>query len=438
MRILSNLILSGRLENKGMFFLPTFFTEEALSGSFLSGSSSSSLLGLYTDPYDPTPKFLDTSSFISSSASGSGGPTKIKCDVTSSVSSPQTLKDFYRCLVSGSSIPTVSNFNMGGISTDSEESEYSGSERRNWSTLNSGSDSDVRITHLSKVSISGSIVNDFIFDFVSGDAKSELTVYVDSYNGWYGPDSTAEEIVERFRKLICRCLKNGQKFTFWLNILNRNSKDRFGRIYVQFEKCYGICKKTLDIVTGVPISNPSVTTGSLIFPSTSGDIIQPFGAMFSYELAVITGSEPSGSEYTGILSSSVTPYLVVPSSQKDPSQFYLFDSMLNDTPLESTPGLIYFNSNTSTLHAYNGSGSWASFTSTGSFTKYTQQIGNATASMFVVSHNKGTRDVMVTVRQTNSPYEIVFPTISATTVNTVSIDFGSSIPNTNEYTVIVI
>ena len=421
-----------------MFFLPTFSTEQAISSSFLSGSSTSSLLGIYTDPYDPVPKFLDTSSFVSSSVSGSGGPTKIKCETTSSVSTPQRLKDFYKCIVSGSSLSAVSDFNMSGVSFDRSGSEYSGSERRNWSTSNSGSSEEDRITHLSKVSVSGSFVDDFMFDFRNGDANSELTVYTDSYNGWYGPNSSAEEIIERFRKLICRCLKNGEKFALSLSVINRSNGQRSERIFVQFEKCYGVCKKILTIITGTPLSGPTITTGSTTALSTSGDTIQSFGTVFSYEMAVVTGSDPTGSEYTGILTSSLTPYFIIPNAPKDPTQFYLFNSELNNTPLETTPGLIYFNSNTSTLHAYNGSGSWAAFTSTGSFTKYTQQIGNGAASSFMVTHSKGTRDVMVTVRQTSSPYEIVFPTISATTTDVIAIDFGGEVPTSNEYTVIVI
>ena len=58
--------------------------------------------------------------------------------------------------------------------------------------------------------------------------------------------------------------------------------------------------------------------------------------------------------------------------------------------------------------------------------------------MFVVTHSKNTRDVMVTVRETSTPYEIVYPTIYATSANTIALDFSPTVPSSNQYTVIVV
>ena len=56
---------------------------------------------------------------------------------------------------------------------------------------------------------------------------------------------------------------------------------------------------------------------------------------------------------------------------------------------------------------------------------YYQTIGNGTNSSFTLTHNLGTRDVTVTVRNADSPYEVINVRWEAETTNTVVLDFSS-------------
>lgn len=56
---------------------------------------------------------------------------------------------------------------------------------------------------------------------------------------------------------------------------------------------------------------------------------------------------------------------------------------------------------------------------------YYQTIGNGTNSSFTLTHNLGTRDVTVTVRNAASPYEVIDVRWEAETTNTVVLDFSS-------------
>lgn len=76
-------------------------------------------------------------------------------------------------------------------------------------------------------------------------------------------------------------------------------------------------------------------------------------------------------------------------------------------------------------------------TNLGFMTRYTETIGDGVANPITVTHNMGTRDVMVQVRETGSPYEHVGVTVESATTNTVTLTFGTA-PTLNQYTVIVI
>lgn len=70
-------------------------------------------------------------------------------------------------------------------------------------------------------------------------------------------------------------------------------------------------------------------------------------------------------------------------------------------------------------------------------TKYATSIGNGASLSFVVTHNLGSQDVQVTVREVASPYAIVYPDVELTSTNTCTVYFGSA-PSSNAYRVIVV
>jgi len=60
-------------------------------------------------------------------------------------------------------------------------------------------------------------------------------------------------------------------------------------------------------------------------------------------------------------------------------------------------------------------------------TSYTETIGDGTNSTYTITHNLGTRDISVTVRDANSPYDSVSVRWEATTSNTVTLDFSAAV-----------
>lgn len=76
-------------------------------------------------------------------------------------------------------------------------------------------------------------------------------------------------------------------------------------------------------------------------------------------------------------------------------------------------------------------------TNLGFMTRYTVEIGDGATNPITVTHNMGTRDVIVQVRETASPYEYVGVTIESFSTTAVKLYFGA-IPTLNQYTVVVI
>jgi len=69
--------------------------------------------------------------------------------------------------------------------------------------------------------------------------------------------------------------------------------------------------------------------------------------------------------------------------------------------------------------------------------KFTQAIGDGAKTSFVLTHNLNTRDVVVMIRETASPYAQVITDVEMTTVNTITVKFAQP-PATNEYTITII
>lgn len=67
---------------------------------------------------------------------------------------------------------------------------------------------------------------------------------------------------------------------------------------------------------------------------------------------------------------------------------------------------------------------------------YKASIGNGSLTTFTVTHNKGTLDVIVEVVRV-SDGQTVFPVVKRPTTNTITVDFGSTVPASSAYRVIV-
>lgn len=68
---------------------------------------------------------------------------------------------------------------------------------------------------------------------------------------------------------------------------------------------------------------------------------------------------------------------------------------------------------------------------------FKQNVGDAVLSSFTVTHNLGTLDVKVEVVRI-SDGQTVFPVVKRPSTNTVSVDFGSDVPTSNQYRVLVL
>lgn len=69
--------------------------------------------------------------------------------------------------------------------------------------------------------------------------------------------------------------------------------------------------------------------------------------------------------------------------------------------------------------------------------KYATDIGDGSATSFVVTHSLSTRDVQVQVRANATPWAYLFPDVEATSTTTVTIRFGGTAPTASQYRVIV-
>jgi hypothetical protein len=367
-RILNDLIVTGLVKSDGLLFVPEFTTEQAVSTSWASRSFSSASNGaIYTDQ-NGVPQFVETSSFGSGS-----GKTPIACEPTNSVETSGSMGSYYKCLVSGSRNSTLSNFALSGNGVD-KGGIYSGSARANYSTQESGSVNPNRITHVSKIvlsgSASGSYTNDFIMDLIPGhsyhktEPTSKLTVYTDACDNATSGSAAFEAIAQRFKALMCHCLKNGQFMSFNVTIICRTTGATVDRGRIDFKKCFGKCTHTATrmVTTGFGMTPPLIDNNGKSF-SESGHEIPWTETAFNYAIKFTTGSS-SVESGSGALSASFTPYMAVPSAPTTADTYYPFSGALTGSNIQTVPGLIYFDTLNSTLNLYNGSGSWSSFRNT--------------------------------------------------------------------------
>ena len=69
--------------------------------------------------------------------------------------------------------------------------------------------------------------------------------------------------------------------------------------------------------------------------------------------------------------------------------------------------------------------------------KYVQTIGDGVSTSFTLNHGMCTRNVIVNVQRTTSPFEIIEADIFHTSLNQITVSFAKP-PAINEYTVVVI
>ena len=74
---------------------------------------------------------------------------------------------------------------------------------------------------------------------------------------------------------------------------------------------------------------------------------------------------------------------------------------------------------------------------TGTVNKYTQSIGNNSATSFTITHSLNTRAVSVTIYQTTTPWEEVLCDVYHTTLDTLTLTFANA-PTVDQYTVVVV
>lgn len=67
----------------------------------------------------------------------------------------------------------------------------------------------------------------------------------------------------------------------------------------------------------------------------------------------------------------------------------------------------------------------------------TALIGDAALSLFTVTHNKATRNLIVGIADVSADYKDVFPTVTKPTDNTIVVDFGAEVPTSNQYAVTI-
>jgi hypothetical protein len=76
-------------------------------------------------------------------------------------------------------------------------------------------------------------------------------------------------------------------------------------------------------------------------------------------------------------------------------------------------------------------------TNLGFMTRHVANVGNNSATEFTITHNFGTRDVVVEVYDNSTPYDRVFPEVEHETTNAVKLRFSVA-PTTDEFRVVVI
>jgi hypothetical protein len=433
MRILSNLAVTGSITTDySIQLLPASFSK--ISGSFVNQPS----VGLWAN------EDLD---IVRAHEFGTDkgdviffGNNKLPNVIENVNDYYATASAFYDCIVSNS-LSTI------GYSLDSGSYSYNNTFTESYGgTIYTGSISgsiDVykwQIPNAGNVGSYGKLTandGDYVY-FWNGVNISEvrpdpyLTIIDSIISADCNPDflntSDAHKLVYAkmgtWAELLCKCLNRNEYVDIYFAlqlICNFPDGDPTNNtVYTRrwkFRVRKTLSGKCIYTYTGPFISN---TSGIVV----DGDDVYN-GRVYTQDTGSFTAT-PSGVEFLKIPSFESSTFV---------NNYYKFDSPSAVSQV-NRPGLIYFNETESIVYVYNGT-SWVSVGGGGELTKFTESIGNGTASIFTVTHSKNTRDVHVTVRETSAPYEIVFPTINLTSENTARIDFSPTVPSVNQYTVII-
>lgn len=81
------------------------------------------------------------------------------------------------------------------------------------------------------------------------------------------------------------------------------------------------------------------------------------------------------------------------------------------------------------------SGAWYRLTT--SINKYMVDVGDGASTAITVTHNLNTKDVIVETFDNSSTYDRIYPEVSHTTVNTVTLTFTTA-PTSNQYHCVVV
>lgn len=79
----------------------------------------------------------------------------------------------------------------------------------------------------------------------------------------------------------------------------------------------------------------------------------------------------------------------------------------------------------------------AALAALGGTTKFSDDVGDGAATAYVITHNLNSRDVVVSVRRSTTPWDVVLCDVEMTSVNTVTLRFAVA-PTTDQYRVTIV